>query len=157
MSCSLGLYFYNPSNIMIRVEVSTENYLEKMVVYETKWSSNNICSIASLPASTNIISYSSSPLTPAIWRRWVQMNELHCIRSFFKSIAPLSRTQAKFSFILSIQRSLGLPLFPFPSNLACSSMFGILPITTNHRSLRLITFNCLATQCLSNIIELWFM
>ena len=29
-------------------------------------------------------------LTPAIWRRWVRMNYLHCPRSFVKSIASLN-------------------------------------------------------------------
>ena len=29
-------------------------------------------------------------LTPAIWRRWVRMNDFHCPRSVVKSIAPLN-------------------------------------------------------------------
>src|SRR6218665_2535266 len=67
-------------------------------------------------------------LTPANWRRWVRMNDLHCPRSFVSSIAPLnvSPTDSMFSFILSIiQRILGLSLFLFPSNLACSASRGI--------------------------------
>src|SRR6218665_82909 len=54
-------------------------------------------------------------LTPATWRQWVRINDLHCPRSFVKSISLLnvSPTDSMSSFILSIHRSLGLPLFLF--------------------------------------------
>ena len=66
-------------------------------------------------------------LMPAIWRRLVQIHDLHYSRSFVKSIAPLniSRIDSMSSLILSIQRSLGLPLFHFPQNLSCSALCGI--------------------------------
>ena len=32
-------------------------------------------------------------LTPAIWRRWVRINYLHCPQSLLKSIAPISVSQ----------------------------------------------------------------
>src|SRR6218665_2253916 len=82
-------------------------------------------------------------LTPAIWRRWIRINDLHCPRSFVKSIAHLkvSPIDSMSSFTLSIHRSLGLPLFLFPANLACSALCGIQSIDIfstypNHRSLR---------------------
>src|SRR6218665_424095 len=54
-------------------------------------------------------------LMPAIWRRWVPMNDLHCPRSFVKSIAPLnvSSIESMSSFTLSNHRSLGLPFVAF--------------------------------------------
>src|SRR6218665_282924 len=66
-------------------------------------------------------------LMPANGRRWVRMNDLHCPRSFVKSIAPpnVSPIDSMSSCILSIHCSLGLPLFLFPSNLACSALSGI--------------------------------
>ena len=47
---------------------------------------------------------------------WVLTNDLHRHRFFVKSIAPLSvsPSDAVSSFILSLQHSLGLPLFLFP-------------------------------------------
>src|SRR6218665_2271707 len=44
-------------------------------------------------------------LTPAIWRRWIRMNDLHCPPSFVKSIAPLnvsSINSMSFLYCLSI-------------------------------------------------------
>src|SRR6218665_3001280 len=73
-------------------------------------------------------------LTPAIWRRWVRTNCLQCPRSFVKSIAPLrtdtallnvSPVDSMSSFILSSHHNLGLTLFLFLSNLACSALCGI--------------------------------
>src|SRR6218665_2864154 len=60
--------------------------------------------------------------------------QIHC----FLKISPID---AKSSFILSIHRSLGLPLLLFRSNLACSALCGnrsivILSTCSNHRSLR---------------------
>src|SRR6218665_863960 len=51
------------------------------------------------------------------------------------------------SFTLSIHRSLGRPLFLFPSNLACSALCGIRSIVIlstcpNHPSLRWTTLSC---------------
>src|SRR6218665_107911 len=66
-------------------------------------------------------------LMSAIWHQCVRMNYLHCCRPFVKFIAPLSvsLSDAMSSFIWSIQHSLCLPLFLFPSNLACSALCGI--------------------------------
>src|SRR6218665_2560390 len=57
-------------------------------------------------------------LSPAIWRRWVQMNDLHCRRLLVKSIASVnvSAIDSVSSFTLSVHPS--LPFFPFPLNLA---------------------------------------
>src|SRR6218665_1546459 len=69
------------------------------------------------------------------------MNDFHCPLSFVKSIAPLNvrPIDSMSSFILSIHRSLGLPRFLFPSNLAYSALCGnqptvILSIHPNHQS-----------------------
>jgi len=97
---------------------------------------------------SNRKSHNHQFLSPAIWWRWVRMNDLHCPRSFVKSTAPLNDSPINYmsSFILSIQRSLGLLLFLLPSNLACSALYGIrsiviLSTSPNHRSLRWTTLS----------------
>src|SRR6218665_2896378 len=82
------------------------------------------------------------------------MNDLHCPRSFVKSIAP-SQCQSKSSFILSIQHSLGLPLFHFPSNLARSALCGIWSVVilstySNYQSLLRCTTLCKKVLWLPN-------
>src|SRR6218665_2534426 len=61
-------------------------------------------------------------LTSAIWQRLVQINDLHCSRSFVKSIAALNviPTDSMSSCTLSFLRSVGLPLFLFHSVFACT-------------------------------------
>ena len=56
-------------------------------------------------------------LTSTIWWLWVRMNDLHCTRSIVMPTAPLngSPIYSMSSLILSTHRSLGLPLFLFPS------------------------------------------
>ena len=74
-----------------------------------------------------ILSSSSSSVPDASHlAAMVRMNDLHCPRSFVKSIAPLnvSPNDSMSSFILSIHRSPGLHLFLFPSNLACTALCG---------------------------------
>jgi len=82
-------------------------------------------------------------LTPATWRRWVRINDLHCPRSLVKSIAPLSVSPSDVmsSFIYIVYPALsGLPLCLFPSNPACSTLCrirstGTLSTCPNHQSL----------------------
>src|SRR6218665_735833 len=71
------------------------------------------------------------------------MNDLHCPGSFVKSIAPLnvSPIDSMSYFTLPIHGTLGLPLFLFPSNLACSALYEfrstvILSTCPNNPSLR---------------------
>src|SRR5688572_21475722 len=78
-------------------------------------------------------------LTTTIWIHELYNN---CPRSFVKSTAPLSVSPSDVmsSVISSIQRSLCLPLFLFPSNLAGSALrwirlTGILCTCPNHQSL----------------------
>src|SRR6218665_1978609 len=87
-----------------------------------------------------------------------------------KSIATLSYSpnDARFSFILSIQSSLGLPLFLFPSNLACSALAGIrsiviLSIIGLIQAIGVFAGRlCLAqffgyTYCLPNVVVTYFL
>ena len=93
-------------------------------------------------------------LTPAIWRRQVRMNGFHCLWFFVKSIAPFNACSidSMTSFILSIHRGLGLSLFLYPLNLACSALCGIRSTVIrctcpNHRSLRGTTLSSRFVGC----------
>ena len=105
-------------------------------------------------------------LQAADWRQWVRMNDLHYPLSFVKSIALLnvSPNDLISSFALSIHRSLGLPLFLFPSNLACIALCGIrsidiLSTCPNHYSLCWSTlssrFVWLPKACLMSSFLIW--
>jgi len=67
---------------------------------------------------------SSASIKISSWRRCSRLNDCHCLRSFVKSIVPLSASPSDgmSSLISSIQRSLRLALFRFPSNLLCSAL-----------------------------------
>src|SRR6218665_3547207 len=69
-------------------------------------------------------------LTLGIWWRRVRMNEPLVLCPFTPLSSPLHPSMSVHywfmsSFILFMQRSLGMPLFLFPSNLTCSALRGI--------------------------------
>jgi len=66
-------------------------------------------------------------LTPAIWRRWVRMNDLHCPRSFVQSISPLivSTSDAivfNYKIIVYYPEQSWYAFVFFPSNLPSNSV-----------------------------------
>lgn len=77
----------------------------------------------------NVLIYRPQFLIPAIRQWWVQINASHCPLSFVKLIAYLnvSPSDAVSSFVFSIQHSLCLSFFLFPSSPTCSARCGILP------------------------------